>query len=215
MGNSLNATKLMHHENRVLSRALIVGAVVGAVLATGCATSARAKGSAPIVSVDGRVGPLRVDVSGRASVVAFAGRADAERRGQMDRSRRYDALGYRCTGRAGRDAVPLVRGGPYCRTVFFIDALSGRLGLFYTADSRYVESHGVRVGMPTADAERLLKRRLRGGCEDNIYLSSSQATLTVAFTGGVIHHDGTVTGGRVYALVLHGMRHDPGIFECM
>lgn len=102
------------------------------------------------------------------------------------------------------------------RTVFFIDARSGRLGLFYTTQSRYRESHGVRVGMTTATAERLLGRRLRAGCETNIDLYGSRATLRIVFDGRrmVIHREGTVTGGHVYAFVLHGLRHDPGVFEC-
>src|SRR5438067_5105535 len=72
--------------------------------------------------------------------------------------------GYGCGAHAGGDTLPLVHGGPRCRTVFFIDARSGRLGLFYTIQPRYVESHGVRVGMPTATAERLLRQRVIVGC---------------------------------------------------
>ena len=63
--------------------------------------------------------------------------------------------------------------------------------------------------MPTAEAERLLGRHLRVGCEPNIYLSSSKATLTVAFSGR------TRSGGHVFAFVLHGLQDDPGVFECM
>jgi hypothetical protein len=69
--------------------------------------------------------------------------------------------------------------------------------------------------MPTAVAERLLGRHLRVGCEANIYLSSPKATRTVAFTGGVIRQDGTLSGGHVFAFVLHGLQDDPGVFECM
>ena len=87
--------------------------------------------------------------------------------------------------------------------------------MFLTSDPRYSESHGVRIGMQTAQAERLLKQRLRAGCEDNIYLVSPKAGLTVAFRGGSVHKSGFVTGGHVYELVLHSRRHDPGIFECM
>src|SRR5207237_674817 len=89
-------------------------------------------------SVSGRIGPLHVDVSERRAVVAFAGRPDAERRGRSPaapfRSAPYDALGYRCSRGADRDAFSLVSGGPFCRTVFFIDSRSGRLGTFYTSD---------------------------------------------------------------------------------
>ena len=194
---------------------LVLGVLGAGLVAIGCGTSGRAAaGRAPIVGVGGRIGTLRIDASGRAAVVAFVGRPAAEKHGRTDRGGRYDALGYRCAARSSDNALPLVHGGPYCRTVFFIEPRSGRLGLFYTSDARYVESHGVRVGMGTAKAERLLKKRLHAGCEYNIYLYGRDASLTIAFTGGALQHDGTLRGGRVSALVLHGMHHDPGVFEC-
>jgi hypothetical protein len=208
-----------------MTRFVVMIAVTTVLGTSACGASADKGDHTPVLTVSGRIGVLRVDVSERREVVAFAGRPDAERRGRNtvaspSGSARYDALGYRCGRDAGPGALPLVQGGgsrpsPKCRTVFFIETRSGRLGLFYTSDPRYREGHGVRVGMRTAEAERLLGRRLRAGCEANIYLSSPKATLTVAFTGGLTHRDGTVTGGRVYALVLHGDRHDPGVFECM
>jgi hypothetical protein len=90
--------------------------------------------------------------------------------------------------------------------------------LWMTAcDRRYREGHGVRVGMATAAAERQLHRRLRVGCLSDIHLYGPRATVAVEFGGRamVIHHDGTVSGGHVAVLVLHGNRHDPGVFECM
>src|SRR5207249_7407726 len=94
--------------------------------------------------------------------------------------------------------------------------LQWRLGLFYTTDSRYRERHGVRVGMRTAAAERVLHQRLHEACEANIYLDGPQASLTVVFKGKamVSRRNGTVSGGHVYALVHHGNHHDPGVFEC-
>jgi len=122
--------------------------------------------------------------------------------------------GYGCGAHAGGDTLPLVHGGPRCRTVFFIDARSGRLGLFYTIQPRYVESHGVRVGMPTATAERLLRQRVIVGCMAAIRLSSRHALLTVAFAGGTITRKPALRGGHVSLFALHGDRHDPGLFEC-
>jgi hypothetical protein len=200
-----------------------VAALTAAFGASACGASTHRAAGAPVVDVvSGRVGPLRVDVSERRQVVAVAGLPDAERRGRNTvaspfGSARYDALGYGCGRNAGPDALPLLQPqpSPRCRTVFFVDARSGRLGLFYSIDPSYREAHGVRVGMPTAEAEGRLGRRLRSGCEENIHLSSPKASLTVAFAGGVTRHDGTVTGGHVYAFMLHGLHHDPGIFECM
>ena len=101
--------------------------------------------------------------------------------------------------------------GPYCRTVFFLDARGGRLGTFFTTSRRYRERHGVRIGMPTATAERLLERRVFVGCESNIYLGH----LTIAFVGGRRGRRGYLIGGHVGAFALHGRRHDVGVFDCL
>ena len=190
--------------------------MVSALGATACASGHTSRTS---VDVSGRIGSLRVDVSDRRAVVAFAGRPDAERRGRSPAASfggLYDGLGYSCSRRAGRDTFALVaRGGPACHTVFFIDARSGRLGTFYTIDPRYRARGGVRVGMPTEKAERLLHRDVHVACVAAIFMKSRRAALTVLFSGGVLHRDGTMSGGHVDALVLHGLRHDPGVFECM
>ena len=212
-----------HQRRRLETWFFAVAALTAALGPSACGASAHRAAGGPVLDVvSGRVGPLRVDVSERRQVVAFAGRPDAERRGRNtvaspSGSARYDALGYGCGRNAGPAALPLLQPGPSprCRTVFFIDARSGRLGLVYSIDPSYREAHGVRVGMRTVEAERRLGRRLRSGCEDNIYLSSPEALLTVVFAGGVTRHDGTVSGGHVYALLLHGLHHDPGVFECM
>ena len=114
-------------------------ALAATLAASACGSSAHAnRRSAVTVSVSGRVGPLRVDESRRAAVVAFAGRPDAEQVGRSDDSERYDALGYDCGSRAGPQGIPLVKRRPRCRTVFFVETRSGRLGIFYSADARYV-----------------------------------------------------------------------------
>jgi len=183
--------------------------------ASACGSSAHANRhstSTVTVSVSGRVGPLRVDESRRAAVIAFAGRPDAEQVGRSGDSERYDALGYDCGAGARPQAIPLVKRRPRCRTVFFVEARSGRFGLFYTADAHYVEAHGVRVGMPIRTAERVLGRRLHVGCGPNIFLRSPRALLTVGFNGRAANLE---NGGHVTELVLHGLHHNPGVFECM
>ena len=185
-------------------------------LAVICGSGRTSAGSA-IVTVTGRIGPLHLDRSDRAAVIAFAGRADAERRGQAPGGfAPYDALGYGCGTRAARNVTPLVEGGPYCRTVFFINRRTGRLETFFTTAARYSEGHGVRIGMPTAAAERILHKRLVEGCEENFYLSSPTASITIAFSGGTLRRPSLrVTGGHVYAFVLHSHRSDAGVFDCL
>jgi hypothetical protein len=206
-----------------LQRALLPVAVV-VFIVSGCGGS-HYNGASGTVSLDadGRIGLLRVDVSDRRAVVAFAGHPAAERRGRnlvawAFGSASYDALGYDCTAKVTPRsyALPLADGGPFCQTVFFIHR--GRLGLFYTTQSRYVERHGVHVGMATGTAERLLRRRVVPGCIDAIELKRPGRTpvLRLVFDGGTITHARLprLRGGHVAALVLHSATHDPGVFEC-
>jgi hypothetical protein len=105
--------------------------------------------------------------------------------------------------------------GLNCRTIFFLDRNDGTLETFYTAQPRYSEGHGVRIGMTSGPAERLLHKRLREGCETNIYLSSPSATLTIAFADGKADRHLHVTGAHVFAFVLHSDRRDAGVFDCL
>jgi len=147
-------------------------------------------------------------------VFAFAGRPDAERRGKEPGYEPYRALGYGCRGNPGRNAMQLAPRGPYCRTVFFVNVPTGKLGTFFTTSALYRGPHGVRVGMATATAERLLHRRLRVACGENIVFLGTKTILTIQFVGGTERADRTVIGGHVNAFVLESRRHDAGTFDC-
>jgi hypothetical protein len=183
-------------------------------VAAGCG-STRTSPTSHVVSVSGRIGPLQIDKSDRRAVIAFAGRPQWEGHGRMPSFAAYDSLGYSCSATATPDNYPLAPGRPYCETVFWINERTGRMEAFFTGAAGYVESHGVRVGMATATAERLLHKRLLAGCDEDIYLSSPTADLTVAFAGGRVplpkRH---VVGGHVSALVLHSKHDQSGVFDC-
>jgi hypothetical protein len=66
--------------------------------------------------------------------------------------------------------------------------------------------------MATATAERLLHRRLRVACGENIVFLGAKTILTIQFVGGTKQPDRTVIGGHVNAFVLR--RHDAGTFDC-
>jgi hypothetical protein len=168
--------------------------------------------STQVVTASGRIGPLRMDLSTRNAIVSVSGRPAAERIGSFSGSRRYRALGYGCSTKNSETSWPLLSHGPYCRTVFFLDPRDGKLGTFFTTSPHYREQHGVTIGMPTATAERLLRKRVYVGCEENIYLGNS---LTIAFAGGHRAQDGHLIGGHVYAFALHGRTHDVGVFDCL
>jgi hypothetical protein len=176
------------------------------VVAAGCSSHKQA-----VVTPSGSIGPLPVDRSNRAAVIAFAGRPNVERRGQQFDSPPYYALGYRCAKKSSLGRFPITAGGPACRTIFFLDPKTGTLETFFTSEPRYRERHGVRIGMASETAERLLHRRLSEGCETNIYLGA----LTISFAGGKVLRHLHVTGAHVDALVLHSRRHDAGVFDCL
>src|SRR5436190_9267332 len=171
---------------------------------------------AAVLTPTGRIGPLRMDMSTRADVIAFAGRPDAERPGRYSGAAPYRALGYDCSKK--RDYGWPISRKTWCKTVFFVNERTRRLGNFYTESSRFSERHGVRIGMPTAKAERLLHQLVYVGCEENIHLGAERG-LTVAFTGGRPRrlHNTTLhlIGGHVYAFAFHGGHSDLGVFDCL
>ena len=193
------------------------------VFAAGCGSGHRT-----VVISPGKIGPLRMDRSTLADVIAFAGRPDAERgsaAGIGPGIPRFRALGYDCSTKPNDSAFPLVTppnrsAGPYCRTVFWINRRTGKLGDFYTVSALYTEAHGVRIGTATAKAERLVHKLAYVGCEENIYLGPGGRDLTIAFEGGSPHKLRGSTGlhlvgGDVYAFALHGRRNDVGVFDCL
>ena len=71
--------------------------------------------------------------------------------------------------------------------------------------------------MRTANAERLLHKRVGVGCEALILLGKA---LTIGFTGGSEQAAGRsgslrLHGGHVYAFALSGYRSAVGIFDCL
>jgi len=196
--------------------------VVGCVFAlTACSATRHRARAATLVYASGRIGKLQIGSSDARAVIASAGRPDAERRGAEYDGTPYRALGYDCSGKPSDDSFPVLetqsgRHGPYCKTVFWVNLRTRRLGNFYTTSPRYEEGHGVRIGTATATAERILHQRVYVGCEENL----REGVLTVAFIGGVgrasqgspgLH----LVGGHVYAFAAHGGRSDIGVFDCL
>jgi hypothetical protein len=181
-------------------------AFVGLVVA-GCGGRSAAAPPSVVVTPSGTIGPLRIDVSGRANVIAFAGRPALERRSRYMTFPPYDALGYGCKGQRFAEA---------CRTVFYLDTRSGKLVILTTEERRFVAMHGIHVGTPTATVERLMHRRVRGGCDAYLFFRTRSAYLVLQFSGGSWQgKDLHVVGGRVGSLVLHSQRRNPGVLDCI
>jgi hypothetical protein len=202
-------------------RRRVLTVLVLTLLPPGC-TSDHPSAAHEVLTASGRIGSLRIDRSTHADVVAFAGRPDVERRGVEYDSTPYLALGYACLAKPNDDAFPLLesprtgRTGPYCKTVFWLNRRTRKLGDFYTSSARYSERHGVGIGMSTAAAEHLLHRRVYVGCEANLPID----LLAIAFDGGVGRKTSgsaglRLVGGHVYAFAVEGRRSAIGVFDCL
>jgi len=198
-----------------LSVAAAIAFAVVLLIGSGCGhPSAR---DHVLITAAGRVGPLHVDKSDRSDVVAFAGKPDAERRGRSTPSDPlFDALGYGCHGKP----ATYTGGGPACETVYYLDARSGELELFYTADRRFSSPSGVHVGTTTSIAEALMHRLVIGGCFDGLTVSTTSGFLVMWFEGGKdrIHHHPYYlypVGGHVAFIVVHSNRLNPAVLDCI
>jgi hypothetical protein len=152
------------------------------------------------VTARGAVGPLRMDRSTRADVIAFAGKPDAE----THLAKPYEgseALGYGCPGRRAVNQF----GEPSCKTAFYIDVRSGLLEELYTEDPRYVGPHGIHARTTNVRAAHLLEKPLPWmGCQaqDLIYTPTGLLAIVLGKQ-------------RVAFLVLVAHKHDAGVFDCI
>jgi hypothetical protein len=178
----------------------------------GCSSNDTSSPKSVVVTPTGQVGPLRIDRSNRAQVIAFAGRPESERRGRYSDYPPFDALGYGCHGKTATSAD----GIPRCKTVFYLDVRSGKLALLITADDRYVAPRGIHIGMPTATVERLVHRRVVVGCESDLVFTTRTGYLVIGLTGGTTPGPGLhLVGGRVTFVVVHSQRRNPGVLDCI
>lgn len=203
----------------------LAAALAFAVLASFAVQRAHAAGTGFPVSLtsSGRIGRLRIDVSTREDVIAFAGTPEAE--GENSASAPllgWDALGYSC-GKAdprGAFLAPLGGGPPYlfCRTVYYLSAETGRLATFATNERRFRTTTGIDVGMRTAAASRRAKRPAYAGCTQSITLQTPQAHLAMAISGAhtaMRGHQLFAIGGRVAEFVLESRNTYLDVFDCL
>jgi hypothetical protein len=208
---------LRHCRAASLTRAGLAAAFVALLSACGTSHSHAASHNEVQVTPAGRIGPLQINRSSRAAVIAFAGRPTSETRGdEYAGSPRVDVLFYGC--RAPKGVIDPVAG---CKAIFWIDLRSGKLAVFRTTDSRYVGPHGVRVGTRTATVERALHKKAGVGCGSTMNVDTKDAYLTLWFYGGKTHilrhpryfiHQ---VGGRVGELIVHSVKLNPGVIDCV
>jgi hypothetical protein len=132
-----------------VARALKLGLCVLAALATPGYASGT---SSWVVHPDGRIGPLRIDVSTESDVRHFAGKPFKVEKVFSEAKKApvgYE-LYYRC--------------GPGCVTTYAINYATGRLSDFSTQSARFVSERGSHVGMAARRAAAAEHRPIVGAC---------------------------------------------------
>jgi hypothetical protein len=127
------------------------------------------------ISRDGKIGGLQLGVSAQSVVVAVAGSPAATATGNFGAGfPSFRALGYDCTAASsdGRDPIVLqpTTHGPYCKTIYYVNATSNTLGGFSTTSNTFVTEKGTSVGMTEADAAKNEGQNSSAGCDTGISL---------------------------------------------
>ena len=181
------------------------------------AAAAAPSGGAGVVAATGAIGPLRVDVSTRAAIVAFAGSPAAAVTGSFEASfagypKHFLALGYGCsrTRHVGPDPGAYEPAHVYCRTIYYLNPQTSRLAGFWTDSPAFRTPRGTRPGMTEAEVVRLERRKARPGAFPGIERATRRATLLIGT--GCRHVSGNVcSGGSVAALLLESRHHPVGL----
>jgi hypothetical protein len=127
------------------------------------------------VSRDGKIGSLQLGVSAQTAVIATAGSPAATAIGNFGAGfPNFSALGYDCTTSPsnGRDPIVLqpTTHGPYCKTIYYINATSNTLGGFSTTSNTFVTEMGTSVGITEAAAAKSEGQKSVAGCDTGISL---------------------------------------------
>ena len=130
-----------------------------------------------VVTVSGRVGALQFGVSTEDDIRRVVGTPDATGQGAFENVVPPDFPAYRAFGYDCSNTQPpgeqLERNGPYCRTVYYVEASSGLLRGFWTVSPEYETEAGTKVGMTVAEAEQRERRAVENGCVPGMRFGSS------------------------------------------
>jgi hypothetical protein len=206
-----------------LSIGSVTAVAAGLILLSllGSAAAVAGGGGAATITAAGRIGDVRIDHSGRAAIVAYAGEPEVDETvGGGSPEGGWESLGYHCSSTYGQVPFTASAGaaGPYCRTVYYLSPKTGRLATFFTSMASFVDGHGVSVGTRTAKAARREGAPALGGCGEGIWLRTPSVFFHLVIGGGRLHQHGhrlLVRGGRVTAIVLHSRANDVGNFDCL
>lgn len=180
--------------------------------------SAPLAGGSGTVSTNGTVGPLRLDRSSAADVIAFAGPPDAQGTGDVVSGYpRYEALGYSCSSQPADGNSFTSEHGPYCHTVYYINQRTQELAAFFTSSERFTGPGGVYPSMPAASARSRIHQPAISGCRTGFFIKD----LIVEVFGGHNrltsvngHPTEVLIGGTVGDFDLESAHHPVGLEFC-
>lgn len=134
--------------------------LAGVFATVGCGSGGRSW----VVHPDGRIGPLRIDVSTDADVREFAGKPFKV--AKVLAEAKPGAVGYELYYRCGRG----------CVTSYAISYSTRKLSDFTTQSPRFGSEHGSHIGMSARRAAAAERRTIRGACGEGhaIYLRSDE-----------------------------------------
>jgi hypothetical protein len=122
--------------------------IVAAIAAAGCGSGAKSWAVHP----DGRIGPLKLDVSTESDVRDFAGKPFKVEK--VFSEAKKDPVGYELYYRCGND----------CVTAYAIAYATEKLSDFTTESPRFVTERGSHVGMSAARAAAAERQKIVGAC---------------------------------------------------
>jgi hypothetical protein len=173
--------------------------------ATGDVASTRLGG---VITLSGRVGPLRLNVSSAVSISETLGAPAVQMTGSTTAGLpEYLGLGYDCRGPQLDE----------CGTTYFVSQETHRFESFSTTSAAYRLPSGVHVGMSGDQAARLMRKPDIGGCLQGIGLRSPTLSLFVATKGGRTRSEPgklVISGGRVISIGLDDRQHGVGVLFC-
>jgi hypothetical protein len=152
-------------------------------------------------------------------VLAFAGHPTSEVRSNGAFRGRVDALFYGCKAQPG-ELDPFSG----CDTIFWIVGRERKLAVFWTTDPRFVAYSNrqvVHVGTRTEVAERAFHEKALQGCSSSLTVHARATFLTLVFIGGksrIVRHPRysiRQVGGRVDELIVHSVKSNPGVIDCV
>lgn len=211
----------------LVALSLAVALALGLLGAAAAHARAVPHGGAGVLRLaEGRVGPLRLDVSTAVAVQRFAGPADylaigAFRSGGVVPL--FLVLGYDCH-HVRNGGIPTDRddgtgtrhprlSGVLCVTTYFVNTRTNRLSLFTSRSANFATRLGTRPGMHWSRVKEHGHQYVN--CE-GLFVESRGVQLLLSNIGGKEpggDPPAPITGGRVFDLELNSTRH-PLSLEC-